>query len=176
MDEHASLEQATSGLADLTLDGQLLCHASVRLATDAPIIIGETPWQWRRVSNIVGGRFEGIRLSGSIVNSGADWASQGQLPDGTQVSHLDVRSLWQTDDGAMIYVTYNGRVTVSPGVWDEYRDLSRVADLSPKQYYFRIVPLFQTADRRYAWLNGIVAVGLGRRTPTGVQYKIFEVH
>lgn len=176
MDDHASPEQVSADLADLDLEGHLLCHATVLLATDAPIIIGQTPWQWRRISNIVGGRFSGSRLSGIIINSGADWALQGQLPDGTQVSHLDVRSVWQTDDGAMIFVTYNGRVSVSPDIWDRYRDLSTVNDLSPKQYYFRIVPLFQTEDQRYAWLNSIVAVGLGRRTRTGVQYKIFEIN
>ena len=169
------IKEAIAQLAELNLQGRLLCHVALKLADDAPIIVGQTPWLWRRVSHIAGGRFDGERVRGDVMNSGADWASQGQDANGTPVSQLDVRSLWRTDDGALIYVTYDGRVAVPPATWDEYRDLSRVADISPTRYYFRIIPLFQTADPRYTWLNSIVSVGMGKRTRNGVHYKIFEI-
>ena len=34
---------------------------------------------------------------------------------------------------------------------------------------------FETADPRYAWLNGILAVGRGERTDTGARQAIFAV-
>jgi hypothetical protein len=42
-------------------------------------------------------------------------------------------------------------------------------------YYFRTALTFETEDPRYAWLNGIVAVGVGRRTAGGVRYAVFAV-
>lgn len=170
-----SIEDCVTQLAPLQLSGRILCHVALELASDSPIIIGQTPWMWRRVSHIVGGSFTGDRVRGEVMNSGADWALQGQDAQGTPVSQLDVRSLWRTHDGAIVYVTYGGRVAIPPKEWDEYRDLQRVEGISPTRYYFRTLPLFQTADTRYSWMNGIVTVGLGKRTRTGVYYKIFEI-
>jgi len=31
------------------------------------------------------------------------------------------------------------------------------------------------APERYGWLNRIVSVGVGERTPGGVSYRVFEV-
>jgi hypothetical protein len=83
--------------------------------------------------------------------------------------------VWQTDDGALIYVTYGGRLVVPAAVVDNFRDPVRLEALDPAAYYFRICPLFETAAPRYAWLNEIVAVGLGRRTASGVIYRIFQI-
>lgn len=43
------------------------------------------------------------------------------------------------------------------------------------RYYFRTAPLFETGDQRYAWLNGLVAVGKGRTGESGVIHEIFAV-
>ena len=45
--------------------------------------------------------------------------------------------------------------------------------MDPGEYYFRTVPFFETAAANYAWLNRVVAVGIGRRTPTGVSYTVY---
>lgn len=169
------MTQTIDELASLELTGRLLCHVNIELARDAPLIVGQTPWRWLRVSNISGGCFEGQRLTGKILPSGGDWAEQGQDAAGRSTSHLDVRSLWQTENGALIHVTYNGRVVIPAELIEEYRDLASVGRLDPARYYFRTLPLFQTADMRYAWLNNLVAVGLGKRTASGVLYKIFEI-
>jgi hypothetical protein len=47
--------------------------------------------------------------------------------------------------------------------------------VDPKTYYFRIAPVFETASKKYDWLNRIVAVGTGRRDPTGPTYSVEEV-
>src|SRR5262245_4285744 len=36
-------------------------------------------------------------------------------------------------------------------------------------------PRFETGDERYAWLNGLVCVGEGRRTAQGLSYRIYAV-
>ncbi|MEM9316533.1 MAG: DUF3237 family protein [Pseudomonadota bacterium] len=44
-----------------------------------------------------------------------------------------------------------------------------------EDFYFRIAPRFDTADRRYEWLNGILAVGIGERLADGPRYHIHEI-
>lgn len=154
---------------------QFLCEATIELSAAAPIAIGQSPWRNRRVSDIVGGRFEGSDLSGRICPSGADWSEGGRAADGGIATALDVRSLWQTEDGASIYVVYGGRLVVPAGLVEAFRDPQKIEALQAEDYYFRICPLFETADERYLWLNEIVAVGVGRRTREGVCYRIFKV-
>jgi hypothetical protein len=44
------------------------------------------------------------------------------------------------------------------------------------EYYLRTVPFFETASEKYAWINKIVAVGIGeRRSPDSVVYEVFEI-
>jgi hypothetical protein len=154
---------------------QFLCEASIVLDAEAPIALGASPWRNRRVSDIAGGRFAGPQLAGVVRRSGADWSEGGQAADGGIATAIDVRSLWQTDDGALIYVTYQGRLVVSAAVAPAFRDPAALASLQASDYYFRILPVFETAAQRYAWLNEVVAVGVGRRTADGVVYRIFQV-
>ena len=123
----------------------------------------------RAISNILDGTFKGDRLSGKMLRSGADWPVA--RPDGT--SALDIRALLQTDDGVLIYMTALGRYVVP----DHIQTLSLVdrANTDPAEYYIRISPLFETDDTRYAWLNGIQAIGLGRFRETGLIVDMFEL-
>jgi hypothetical protein len=152
-----------------------LCEVSITLAAEAPLAIGQSPWRNRRVSDIAGGRFEGPRLSGAVRSSGADWSEGGKAADGGIATAVDVRSLWQTDDGALIYVTYAGRLVVPAAVVPRFRDPRTVDQLEASDYYFRIAPVFETSAQSYAWLNEIVAVGIGRRTADGVVYRVFQI-
>jgi Protein of unknown function (DUF3237) len=47
--------------------------------------------------------------------------------------------------------------------------------MDPGGYYFRIAPLFETAATRYAWLNNVVAIGIGHRGADGPVYSISDV-
>ena len=48
--------------------------------------------------------------------------------------------------------------------------------VDPSEYYFRVAPMFETGAERYAWLNNILAVGVGERLPPNmVRYSIFEI-
>ena len=157
------------------LESKALCRASIELEADAPIVIGQTPWRNRRVSHIIGGTIEGERLSGEVLSGGGDWSELGMDDNGDALTLLDVRSLWKTHDGALLYVTYQGRLVIPKAILGEFREPAKVAKLSPDAYYFRIAVTFETADDRYAWLNRVVAAGIGRRTANGVEYDISEL-
>lgn len=154
---------------------KFLCEVAITLAAEAPLAVGPSPWRNRRVSDIAGGTFRGPRLGGVVRPSGADWSEGGRAADGGIATAIDVRSLWQTDDGALIYVTYAGRLVVPAEVVPAFREPDRVAALSDGDYYFRICPMFETAAEPYLWLNEIVAVGVGRRTAEGVVYRLYQV-
>lgn len=158
-----------------TTQTRFLCEATIELRPGGPIALGQSPWTTRRIADIAGGRFDGPLIHGRIHASGADWSERGLGANGEVQTRLDVRSLWETDDGSMIYVVYGGRLFVPADVLEEFSDPQRLDAIDPSRYYFRTNPLFETAAPAYSWLNRIVAVGLGRRTSTGVVYRIFEV-
>jgi hypothetical protein len=88
------------------------------------------------------------------TNDAADWATVGEDGRGA----LDVRLTLKTDDGAFIYVEYQGRIDMGSGL-------------------IAAAPTFQTGDERYAWLNDVQAVSAGQvNLETGVlQYTVYEV-
>jgi hypothetical protein len=92
-------------------------------------------------------------------------------PDG--VLEQDVRITLKTDDGAFIYVRYAGMRHGPPEVMAR---LAQGETVDPSEYYFRVAPMFETGAERYAWLNKILAVGVGERLPPNmVRYAIFEI-
>ena len=124
---------------------------------------GDGPFGTRGIAAITGGSFEGPRLKGEIWEGGGDWWLRG--PDG--VMRLDVRGTFETDDGALIYVQYYGVMSPprpEPAETSEYGD-----------GYFMTAPRFETGDDRYAWLNSLVCVAEGKRTETGVAYRVYTV-
>jgi hypothetical protein len=123
---------------------------------------------FRQVGVIPGGAFAGERLSGRVRDGGSDW--QTVRPDGGVL--LDCRLVLETADGALIEMTYGGIRVGAPDI------LARLASgdpVDPAEYYFRINPLFHTADPKYAWLNDVLTIGIGHRLPEGPLYNVFEV-
>ena len=131
-------------------------------------LIGETPSGRRRVGVVPGGRFEGERLAGAVLQGGADW----QTIRTDSAVRLDVRLLLQTDDGALIGMSYQGLRHGPPGIIER---LEKGEAVDPASYYFRINPLFETAAPAYDWLNRMVAIGVGHRRADGPVYSVFEV-
>ena len=139
------------------------------IAMDAEIDdIGRTPLGHRRIVRVTGGTFEGPRLSGTVLPGGGDWLVE--RADG--VRQLDVRITLRTDDGALIFAHYPGLFHAAPGVMDR---LLRGEPVEPSEYYFRTAPLFETAAEKYAWLNRVLAIGIGRRTSRQVCYTVYAV-
>jgi hypothetical protein len=131
-------------------------------------IIGPTPGAYRRVGVVPGGVFEGKHLSGQVLDGGSDW--QNVRSDGSTT--LDVRLVLKTSDDALIGMTYRG---IRQGAADVIARLEKGEAVDPADYYFRIAPLFETAAPGYAWLNNVIAIGIGYRSAEGPIYSIFEV-
>jgi Protein of unknown function (DUF3237) len=123
----------------------------------------------RAAAHVIDGRFSGPRLSGKVVPGGGDWPIL--RADGSAA--LDVRITLEADDGGLIYMTYLGRMVLPPDVAGTSR--AERAQMDPSRYYFRTLPIFETAAKPYLWLNNIVAVGIGRVTETGVAYDVHEI-
>lgn len=140
----------------------------MRLQVRKMQIIGATPGGFRRVGVVPGGTFEGERLSGEVLEGGADW--QSVRNDGAAT--LDVRLLLKTTEGALIGMNYRGVRSGPPNV---LAAIDRGESVDAASYYFRSAPMFETADEKYLWINNIVAVGIGHRLAGGPVYSVFEV-
>lgn len=131
---------------------ELIPLARVVLTPGAVHRIEGGPFGDRIVAAVGTGRWEGDRISGAIVGAGGDWATPGA--GGAML--IDVRQLVETDDGAVIVVTYHGR-----------------GDRARRTY--TVAPTFETSDERYSWLNLVQAVGRGSFVDGELVYEMYEV-
>lgn len=130
-------------------------------------VIGQTPAGLRRIAPVTGGTFSGERLNGKVL-PGADWVIN--RPDG--VMEIDVRLPLQTDDGAMIYLAYQGRFLAEPETMARF---AKGALLKPEEYSLAVTARFESGAEPYLWLNNVVAAGTGEQTADGPVYSIFEI-
>ncbi len=131
-------------------------------------LIGATPGAYRRVGVVPGGVFEGERLSGVVLEGGSDW--QNVRSDGSTT--LDVRLVLKATDDALIGMTYRG---IRQGPSEAISRLEKGQVIDPASYYFRVASFFETEAPQYAWLNNLVAIGIGHRLAEGPVYSVFEV-
>lgn len=135
----------------------------------APLqIVGAAPGGFRRIGVIDGGEFAGDRVAGKVLNGASDW--QIVRPDGATT--LNVRLALETADGALIAMTYQG---LRHGPADVMARLDKGLAVDPAAYYFRVATSFETAAPAYAWMNGVIAIGIGHRLADGPVYSVFEV-
>jgi hypothetical protein len=120
---------------------------TLRLATAPVQTIGA-----RLTFPITGGSFEGDRLRGKVLPGGGDWVVK--RADG--VLELDMRVTLETDDGALVHMTFEG-----------------IRDDSAS--YFRTTPRFAAADSKYGFLNRLLAVGSGEIRADGPVHVIEEL-
>lgn len=131
-------------------------------------MLGETPLGNRKIVRVRGGSLIGPRIRAAVLPGGGDWA----LTRADGVLMLDVRLTLQTDDGALILMTYTGQRHAPPAIAEM---LARGEAVAPDAMYFRTAPAFETADPRYSWLNRVLAIGVGERLETGPRYHIHEI-
>ena len=124
----------------------------LRLATAPTQDIGSTQQGALAIFPVVGGSFEGERLRGRVLAGGGDWVTE--RADGTL--ELDLRVTLETEDGALIHMTFTGV-------------------RNDANHYFRTLPRFETAAPKYAFLNRLVAVGVGDIRPDGPVHIIEEI-
>ncbi|NOJ43595.1 DUF3237 domain-containing protein [Bradyrhizobium sp. WSM 1791] len=111
----------------------------------------------------------GPRIKAQLAATGIDWMQVSE--DGFW--RPNVRAQFLTDDGAVILMSYVGLVeqtapfkqaaeTNGPTAWDDQ--------------YMRLSLIFNTGDRRYAWLNQSLFIAAGRLLGTGsIEYSVFRV-
>jgi hypothetical protein len=120
-----------------------------------------------------GGWVKGPKVNGTIVSPGGDWLRM--MPSG--VFRLDVRATVRTDDGADIYFSYNGIIQHSKESAERLMKGEVLTDTDMP--YFVTAPTFQTSSEKYAWLNGVQAVGKMVELKAGegayVKYDVFIV-
>ena len=120
-----------------------------------------------------GGWAKGPKISGSFIPPGADWLRI--MPSGAL--RLDVRATLKTDDGALIYITYNGIIQHSAESAERMNkgEVLTTVDIP----YFITAPTFQTASEKYAWLNGVQAINKVVEVKVGeggyVKYDVFVI-
>ena len=132
-----------------------LTVATIQLAD--PIVLPNTPCGTRIIVETTSAVYEGERLSGKQKGvAAADWMTVG--PEGTGT--LDVRGALETDDGALIFGFYRGR-------------LDMMQPLGEAPIY--AAPLYETGDERYTWLNKIQAVAKGTLDGQTLTYEIYEL-
>jgi hypothetical protein len=118
---------------------------------------------------VKGGFFKGEKLSGEVLNFGADW----NLMYSNYLNIIDTRYLLRTDDGEIISVSTNGRAIIEP---EMDRAIERGEYVDPKRYYFRQHIFFETGSEKYNWLNGIIAFAVVGCKPTGeICYNAYMV-
>jgi hypothetical protein len=121
-----------------------------------PKVLSRTPAGTRMIYEVASGSISGERLNAKMAGAAAaDWMLVG--PDGTGT--LDVRSLVETDDGALVFIQYSGRVDLSEG------------GTAP----LYATPRFETGDPRYGWLNKLQAVGKGTLEGSTLTYDLYEL-
>jgi len=141
---------------------------AIRLDVRGPMPVIAVPGAGRRIGVVSGGSFDGVRLSGTVMDGGSDW--QTLKADGSVA--LDVRLILKTSDDAIVAMTYRGVRHAAPEVIARI-DRGEVVD--PSEVYFRSIVQFETAAPRHDWLNHLVAVGVGQRRADGPVYSVFEV-
>jgi hypothetical protein len=92
---------------------ELVPLCTMRLESKPPVEIGTGPAGTRLIVDCTSVQVKGDRLCGQMEGrTTGDWILIG--PEGTGT--LDVRETLRTDDGAIIYVQYHGRLDGSHGL------------------------------------------------------------
>ena len=123
--------------------------------------IGRTPFGERTTYVVGAGVFDGA-LRGRVLPGGGDWFVRGA----NDLARLDVRKTLETDDGALIHVSYTGLYKFSDRVT---QTLAQGRDAQFGDTLFMAQVQFETGAERYAWLNETLAVA------SGVEYQLYSL-
>lgn len=123
----------------------------------------------RRIIPIIGGQVTGARLSGRILDVGADWQT---IFDGG-LAELDTRYAMETHDGATIEIINYG---FRHGPAEVLQAVARGEDVDPAAYYMRTHARLETGDARYDWVNRTLFAGVGARMADAVKVDLYAIN
>lgn len=122
----------------------------------------------RRIIPIVGGSASGPRISGRILNVGADW----QTVSTNGVAELDARYAIETADGAVIEVVSRGIRHASAEV------AARIAageNVPTSEYYMRTAIRLDSGHPDHAWVNSSLFIATGGKVGSTVRLSVYQV-
>jgi len=122
------------------------------VSVEKPQMIGPLPEGIRAIFYVTKGEITGPKLRGRILPGGGDWFTV--RTDGVGI--VDGRVTYESDDGALIYVAYNG---VADFGEDGYQNFLRSE--FPASLKHRVAPRFHTSHPKYLWLNRLQCLGIG---------------
>jgi hypothetical protein len=131
-------------------------------------MLGDAPVGKRRLDRLDKGHFKGPKVQAEMLTGGMDILLGGA--DGAV--RPDVRLILKLDDGEILLIQYRG-VRHAPA--EVMQRIAKGERVPPTEYYLRTSLVFETASKKYGWMNRIVGVGVGRREPTAVFYDVFEI-
>lgn len=133
-----------------------------------PEAIGEMPEGIRVTFYSTGGEITGPKVRGRLKPVGGDWMTVRK--DGTAL--MDVRTTFETDDGALILVTYQGIADLGEGGYENF-----LKGELPATVKLRMTPRFVTSHPAYIWLNRLYCLGIGeyRAATNDAVYDIYAV-
>ena len=134
-----------------------------------PEIIGPVPEGIRVNFHVTGGIINGPKVFGKLRAVGADWLQLRR--DG--VANLDVRVTAETNDGALLYITYGGTIDLGENGYEDF--LKGV--LPPDGTPIRTSPRIYTSHPNYLWLNRLQCIGVGQAflSRLEVAYDVYAV-
>lgn len=136
---------------------ELIPLGTADIGISEPIMMPGGPSGTRAIVEITSAEYRGERLQAKLKGAAAaDWA----IVSPAGVGLMDVRLAIETDDGALIYVSYGGRVDLSTGI---------------EGATVYTAPRFETGDERYAWINRIQAVAKGVVSGGVLHYELYEL-
>lgn len=144
----------------------LVCTLTVELAAISEMGAGRAGH--RRIIPIIGGTVAGPRLSGRILNVGADWQT---IFDGG-LAELDTRYAMETHDGAIIEIINYG---YRHGPKEVMERVAKGENVDPASYYMRTHARLETGDPRYDWVNRTLFVGIGARNKQSVNVDLYAL-
>lgn len=144
-----------------------LCSYTGTLA-NPPEIIGPAPEGVRVNFYSTGGEITGPRIRGKLRPVGGDWVTVRK--DG--IAYLDVRTTFETHDGALILVTYQGVVD-----FGEDGHARFLKGEMPPLIRLKTSPRFVTCHPEYLWLNRLFCLGVGEYRPADneARYDVYAV-
>lgn len=129
---------------------------------------GDTGIGVRRIIPIIGGEVRGEKINGKVLALGADF----QIVRPNELIELEAKYVFQTDDGAVVYVENRG---IRFGPVELLERLKRGEPVDPKLIYFRTVPKFETGVEKYRWLMEHIFVGSAARHADRVVIDVHQV-
>lgn len=134
-------------------------------------IIGDMADARYQTGAIETGTVRGPRINGIVLPGAVDWARV--LPDG--ILEPEVKLVIETDDGALIHVSYVGVVDMGPDAFGKAKRGESVGTV----FHPRTVLRMKSGAPAYDWVNRRQFIGIGfldyKQASPSINYDIYEL-